>query len=201
MCPGLPGRGVAEMTGRSKIEILAPELKAAVDRLIRRNRTIREICAYLDEMGEVVSRSAVGRYKKSAEEEMATFKRASAIAAVWAEKIGEDKTSPVADAAIQILNTVAFQMSKDMIVAGEDEDAGPLDPKALKLATESVRNLAQAGKLRADQERMIRQIVREEQAAKLAELEREHAAAAAAGRGRVLDPDTLAEVRRIMFGA
>jgi hypothetical protein len=188
------------MAGRSKIAILTPELKDAVDRLIRKSRTIREIVEYLNGMGEPVSMSAVGRYKKSAEEEMQAYKRSQAIAAVWAEKIGEDRTSAVGDAAMQLLNTVAFQASKEMVVASDDENAEQTDLKALKLVTESIRNLAQAGKLRADQERAVRQIVREEQAAQLAELERDAARAAAAGDGKGLDPDMWAKVRRTILG-
>lgn len=194
------------MGGKSKIAVLAPELKAEVDRLLKSGRTIKDIVAHLGSMGAEVSKSSVGRYKRSVDEELAQLRETEALAAIWADRIGKEPTSPVADAAIQVLSTAAFHAAKDIALQARDpmvDDLGnplPTDIKALKLASETVRNLAQAGKLRADQERSIRQLVREEQEEKLAQLERERAAAAASGKGRGLDPDTLAEVRRTILG-
>jgi hypothetical protein len=126
-------------------------VKASVDKLIRDNVTIDEIVAHLEELGADISRSAVGRYKKSAEETMKTYRDAQAVAGVWVRKIGEEPDSDVGRLLAEMIKTLAFKTIAEMGV--EDN---PAESREIAYLAKAIKDLAGADKLSLDREERIR---------------------------------------------
>jgi hypothetical protein len=130
----------------STIKRLDPRLKEAVDEAIRDGRaTISEIVELIRAMGGDVSRSAVGRYKQSAEKAMETYRAAQAMAAVWATKIKDDPESDIARLAASVLGSVAFNTVNEALNSGE-----AMPPGELMLAAKALDHLGRFNKSTLD---------------------------------------------------
>lgn len=142
------------MPPKSSISRLPSDVKASVDKLIRDNVTIDAIVAHLDKLGEDVSRSAVGRYKKSAEATMRNYREAQEVAGIWVKQLGENPDSDVGRLCAEMLKTVAFKTLADM---GDDEDPlNTVDPREIMFLAKAMKDLAGADKLSLDREVRIR---------------------------------------------
>ena len=178
--------------GKSTLKTkLPPEILAEVDALIRANRTIDEIVAKLRELGSAdISRSAVGRYKQTAEKQMENHRRAQEMARVWADRFGSEPQGDVGRLLTQVLSTVAFQTLGQI---QEDSD-GVVDPQDLYFLGKALKELEGARKTNVDREAKIREMViqeiREKAEKKLNAIEA----------GGAKDPQQLLKEIRALYG-
>jgi hypothetical protein len=121
------------MARKSSITIIDPRLKTAIDAAITEGRaTIDDIVALVRGMGGEVSRSAVGRYKKSVEERLADFREKQAIAGEWVRQLKADPDGDIGQMLAQMLKVVAHNTQSDMLEEGADPKAISLMARALK---------------------------------------------------------------------
>ena len=76
------------MGRKSTVAVLDEAIVGEVNRLIRMGRTIDDILAALEPLGVDVSRSAMGRYVKSARQSMEQYTKAQDVARIWMDKFG-----------------------------------------------------------------------------------------------------------------
>lgn len=157
------------MGRKSTVAVLDESIVSEVNRLIRDGCTIDEILRALQPLGAEVSRSAMGRYVKSARESMEKYRQAQEVAKVWVDKLETEPTGDVARLLPEMLRAVAFQTLSNM---GEADDAiGPQElmflAKALKdLSGASATNVSIELKMREIRAKAQRELL-EEQKAKL----------------------------------
>lgn len=155
------------MANKSSITKLPKQVRESVDRAIRDQRaTIDEIVSLIDEMGAEVSRSAVGRYVKSANEKMEQYRRAQEVAKTWIGKLEEDPKGDVGRLLSEMLRTVAWQTISNM--DGSEEKVA-MD---IMLLARAIKDMAGADKVTMESSLRIRQEARKkalEEAAQRAE--------------------------------
>ncbi len=174
------------MGRRSSITQLPAELREAVDTAVREGRaTIEELTALINAHGVAVSKSAVGRYMKRANDQMQRFRQAQEIAKVWIGKIETDPHGDVGRLLSEMLKTVAFQVAGDM-----GDESAKASAQDVMFLTSALRNIGTFDKVRMEHILKIRQ----ETAAEAAK------AAASAGKSRGLTPETIAYIRSEIYG-
>lgn len=174
------------MPRRSRIEQLDPRIREQVDRLVRAGRTIDEITEHLARLAgeEAPSRSAVGRYVRSAREQMRRYREAQEVAKVWVGRLEEDPEGDVGRLLSEMLRTVAWQTIGSM---GETDAVAPNE---IMLLARAIKDLAAADKVAMERELKIRQEVARQAA---------DAATKIAKRGG-LSADAVQEIRREILG-
>lgn len=136
------------MARPSSVKRLDPSVRAAVDDAIREGRaTIEDIVALLRNMGAQVSRSAVGRYKQRAEEQMKRYREAQEVAKVWIGKLTTDPEGDVGRLLAEMLRTTAFQ------TIGDIDEATPQD---IMFLGKALKDLASADTLTANRILVVR---------------------------------------------
>lgn len=174
------------MPRKSSIQQLPPELREAVDGAIREGRaTIEDLVAMIRAHGVEVSKSAVGRYTKRANDQMERYREAQEIARVWVGKIQEDPEGDVGRLLSQMLKTVAFQVSAEM----GDEEAGAT-PRDVMFLANALKSLGGFDKMRTEEILRIRKEVAKEAA---------ETAATVAKQGG-LSAESVAEIRAAILG-
>lgn len=180
------------MGRRSSITQLDPRIKGAVDAAIRDGRaSIDEIVDLVDRMGEelgtgdTASRSAVGRYRQTAERELEMFRAAQEVSSVWTKEIGESPESDSARLANQVLSAVALNTARSLVSSGEAVPAGEV-----MFLAKALDHLAKA---EANKTATILR-VRKEMAQKAADT------AVAAGRRAGVSAEALEMIRREVYG-
>lgn len=116
------------MAGRSSIARLPQALLDVCHRLIRDGKTIEEITGKLNELDADVSQSAVGRYVKSAREQMQRYREAQEVAGRWVAELGENSKGDVASLCKDMLTGIAFQTLDQVAqqqLDGKTEDGKP----------------------------------------------------------------------------
>jgi hypothetical protein len=157
------------MARKSSITQLDPKVREAVDRAIQGGRaTIDDIVELIDDMGGDVSRSAVGRYRKNAMDQMRKWQDAREISKTWIDRLEQDPSGDVGRLISEMLKTVAFQTVGTM-VDGENVDADQI-----MLLAKALKDMAGADKLSSDRINRIRK----EMAAEAAKVVEEVTAAA-----------------------
>lgn len=157
------------MARPSSITRLPPELAQLCHRLIREGRTIHQITDKLNELDAEVSKSAVGRYVKSAREQMAQYQAAQAVAGQWVAALGENPTGDVGALLAEMLKTVAFQALATM---GPDETgaAKPTKPMDIMLLAKAIRDLESTSKANIERREKIERAAIERAATKAGEV-------------------------------
>ncbi|MBN9477399.1 MAG: hypothetical protein ABS43_03715 [Bordetella sp. SCN 67-23] len=140
------------MARRSSIERLDPAIRDACNELIRSGHTIDEIVQTLRDLGANVSRSAVGRFTKSARASMEKFREAQEVAKVWIDKLESEPNGDVARLLPEMLRAVAFQTLSTM---GESES--PVESQELMFLAKALKDVSGASKLNMDIELKLRQ--------------------------------------------
>ena len=136
------------MSRKSTIKQLDPRIKAEVDAAIREDRaTIDDIVAIVHALGGDASRSAVGRYKQRAEEQMKRYREAQEVAKVWIGKLQTDPEGDVGRLLAEMLRTTAFQTIGDL-------DAGT--PQDIMFLGKALKDLASADTLTANRIMVVR---------------------------------------------
>lgn len=176
------------MPRKSSITRLDPRIREAVDAAIREGRlTIDELVDLVKQHGAPISKSAMGRYRQTAEAQMARYREAQEVAKVWIGKLEADPNGDVGRLLPEMLRMVAFQQLADL-----DEDA-EVSAKDLALLARAVKDAAGATKTSVEVERLRRQILDAAKAVETVENE------VRSGK-RVLDADTLKRIREEIYG-
>ncbi len=177
----------------STIVTLPPELRAAFDRFLasRKDLTIDDVTAWLNEqlagsgVRVTVSRSAVGRYRKTFEEAAAKIRESREIAAAFAREVGTAPEGNLGAHLVELVRGLAFKIAAHA-------DDGTIDPGDLVKLAKAVRDIESGAKLTIETEAKAR-----EQARKELEEEAKRNVRTAVGDGR-LDAETAEEAMRIM---
>ncbi len=111
---------------RSSISRLPAKIREQINRLIRDGAMIDEIVAHLKTLDVQVSRSAVGRFKQSAEATMRRYREAQEIAEVWVRELGERPQGDIGRLVAEALRTATFGALARIEAAAE---AGTVDGK------------------------------------------------------------------------
>lgn len=178
------------MGRRSSLEALPKELQDALHRLIRDGRTIEEIREHLGALGAEVSKSATGRYVKSARESMERYKQASSVAGQWVAQLGENPSGDVGTLLAEMLKTVAFQMLVQVGDAVEEGGKGAPKPMDVMLLAKAIRDLEATSKANIERREKIERAALERQA-KVADKE---------AKARGLSDDAWAAIRAKFLG-
>lgn len=135
----------------SSITQLDPKIKEAVDTAVREGRTsIDQLVELINSLGGEASRSAVGRYVKTANERMEEYRQAQQMASVWMDKIGAEPKGDVSRMLLEMLRMLAFKS------LSETESASPED---LMFLSNAIKGFAQTDKLVIDKEFAIRKLI------------------------------------------
>lgn len=172
---------------RSTVASLPRELVDACNQLVRDGHTIDDILAALNGLGADVSRSAVGRYVKSARESMAKYREAQEVAKVWVERLEAEPDGDVSRLLPEMLKVVAFQTLTNM---GEAEK--PVKAGDVMFLAKAIRDLAGTSKTQIEVERQLR--------AMRAELKAAAKDVEAQARQAGLSDETIAAIRQRILG-
>jgi len=175
------------MARPSSIRRLPKELHELCMRLIRDGATIWEITDKLNELDADVSKSAVGRYVKSAREQMARYREAQEVAGQWVAQLGENPTGDVGSLLAEMLKTVAFQTLGSMgdAQSGESE-AKPPKAMDIMLLAKAIRDLEATSKASIERREKIERVAIERAAKKAGEV----------GERRGLSQDVIDEIQK-----
>lgn len=157
------------MARRSSIEQLPRELSDLCHRLIREGRTIHEITDALNQLDAEVSKSAVGRYVKSAREQMDRYREAQKVAGMWVEQLGENPRGDVGTLCGQMLTGIAHatldQIAQQQMQAQDDgKPAKPLKAMDLMLLAKALESMEATSKRSMERREKIERQVLERQA-------------------------------------
>jgi hypothetical protein len=174
---------------RSTVSRLDPGIKAELDRLLKEDRyTIDEVTAHLKDMGAQISRSAIGRYHQRFEQIGKRMRESREVAKVWADRLGSEPQGDIGKMVMELLRTLAFDVSLAMTEPGDDGEAPKLDPKAINTLALAMQRLEAAGKWNIQREQAMRESLVEEVDKKLATSPRK------------LDAEALELVRKAIRG-
>ncbi|MCY4121683.1 MAG: DUF3486 family protein [Acidobacteria bacterium] len=179
----------------SRIQQLPAPIKARLDKLLSSGVSQKDILAHLapllEEIGErPLSAPALNRYATRMEAMGRRIREAREVAAVWAEKFGEQPAGDLSSSVIEMLRMLSFELTHRA-----DED-GSVDVETLRGLALTMQRLERASKLNADRERALRK-----ELAELAAEEAEKAAAAESEKtGHVLPPAALQAIREQVYG-
>lgn len=175
------------MARKSTVAKLPKELIDACNGLIRDGHTIDDILTVLKSLGAEVSRSAVGRYVKSARASMEKYRQAQEVAKVWVDKLEAEPNGDVGRLLPEMLRVVAFQSLTQM---GEsDEPAKAMD---VMLLAKAIRDVAGTTKTHLEVEKQLRSMRAE---LKTAAKEVENTARQAG-----LSSDTVEQIKQRILG-
>lgn len=136
---------------KSSLDRLDPRIQSEVNAAIKEGRaSIDEIVSMIKSMGGDASRSAVGRYVKNQNEQLAKYREAQEVAKVWVDKLGKEPDGDVAKLLLEMLRVVSFQTISNMDEA---------DPQSIFFLAQSIKNIAQADKLHVDREAAVRKLI------------------------------------------
>jgi hypothetical protein len=177
----------------STIDTLPPELRTAFDRFLasRKDLTIDDVTAWLNEqladsgVQVSVSRSAVGRYRKTFEEAAAKIRESREIAAAFAREVGAAPDGNLGAQLVELVRGLAFKIATN-------SDAKQMDFADLAKLAKSVKDVEAGAKLSIEAEAKVREQVRKE-----LEEEAKRNVRTAVGDGR-MDPEAAEEAMRIM---
>lgn len=164
------------MAARSSIARLPKELADVCHRLIREGKTIHEITDKLNELDAEVSKSAVGRYVKSAREQMQRYREAQEVAGRWVSELGENSKGDVATLCQQMLTGIAFttldQVAQQQLDDGEGDGkpAKPVKAMDLMLFAKALESIESGSKRALERREKIERAAIERAATKAGEV-------------------------------
>ncbi|PKP93181.1 MAG: hypothetical protein CVT77_06520 [Alphaproteobacteria bacterium HGW-Alphaproteobacteria-16] len=134
----------------SSIDRLDPEIKDLIGKLrIDHGWTIDEIRQKLIELGQGVSRSALGRHVKSIEEVGAQLRQARETAQALVNQVGEGNEDRLVELNIELAQSMLLRL---FTATNDDGDGQPvtLGPMEVMLATKALQQLTSARKANTD---------------------------------------------------
>ena len=177
------------MGRRSSIQRLDPKIVAEINSLLERGRTLDEILSALRNIGvSEVSRSALGRYKQSYDEIIASVRESRQVAEVLVKEFGTDTEPKAMRANIEMLQALVSRLGRE-ITRGET-----LDVKQIAILSGALESLGRASK--TDVEMMAKM---KEEARKEAEKKVEEATRKAAAESAGLTPEQALERMKAIY--
>ena len=146
------------MGKRSSIQALDPRVQEAVNAAVRAGKTIDEIVTLIVGEGAEASRSAVGRYVKSAREQMRDYTYAQDMAKLWVERMGSEPEGDVARLMPHMLRTLAFQTMSQM--QPDEEKGKTAKPMDLMLLGKAIEHINKAEKTNIEKESKLMELVK-----------------------------------------
>lgn len=175
------------MGRRSKVDTLPPELKAELERLLadRAHGGYEALADWLRELGFEISKSSLHRYDQRVQAVMSRIKASTEAARLLAQS-APDEADEHSAAVLRIVQSSLFDALTRVAEASEEADPA----EQVKVLSQAARAIAEASRASIGQKKWADE-VRE----RLAAIERE-----ASKTGRTLDPETLAAVKRGLYG-
>lgn len=125
----------------SSVRRLDPRVVSEINGLLERGRTLDEILAKLAELGvSAVSRSALGRYKKSYDEVIASVRESRQVAEVLVKEFGQDSDPKAMRANIEMMQAIISKLARE-ITKNEK-----LDVKQIAILSGALESLGRASK-------------------------------------------------------
>ena len=150
------------MGRRSSIHRLDPKIVAEINSLLERGRTLDEILAALRNIGvSEISRSALGRYKQSYDEVIASVRESRQVAEVLVKEFGTDTEPKAMRANIEMMQALVSRLGRE-ITRGDT-----LDVKQIAILSGALESLGRASKTDVEMVAKIREEARREMKAKL----------------------------------
>ena len=129
------------MVRASSIRRLDPRIVSEINGLFERGRTLNEILAKLRELGvSDVSRSALGRYKQSYDEVIASVRESRQVAEVLVKEFGKDSDPKAMRANIEMMQAIISRLTRE-ITRNEK-----LDVKQVAILSGALESLGRASK-------------------------------------------------------
>lgn len=178
----------------SSIDKLDQEVRELIGKLrMDHGWTIDEILQRLQDMGQSVSRSALGRHVRTLQDISAEMREAQAMATALAREVGDADQSRMLDVNAQLLQANMFKL---MLAANEQDGEGvTLKASEAKAFADALRSIALTRK--SDLDLLERT---EKRAAEKAKIEAADSASAVA-RAKGLSKDTVDAIRRAVLGS
>lgn len=162
------------MGRRSSIHRLDPKIVAEINGLLERGRTLDEILAALRNIGvSEISRSALGRYKQSYDEVIASVRESRQVAEVLVKEFGTDTEPKAMRANIEMMQALVSRLGRE-ITRGET-----LDVKQIAILSGALESLGRASKTDLETMTKLKEEVRKEAEKKVDEATRKAAAQSA----------------------
>ncbi len=162
------------MGRRSSIHRLDPKIVAEINSLLERGRTLDEILAALRNTGvSEISRSALGRYKQSYDEVIASVRESRQVAEVLVKEFGTDTEPKAMRANIEMMQALVSRLGRE-ITRGET-----LDVKQIAILSGALESLGRASKTDLETMAKLKEEVRKEAEKKVDEATRKAAAQSA----------------------
>lgn len=162
------------MGRRSSIHRLDPKIVAEINSLLERGRTLDEILSALRNIGvSEVSRSALGRYKQSYDEIIASVRESRQVAEVLVKEFGTDTEPKAMRANIEMLQALVSRLGRE-ITRGET-----LDVKQIAILSSALESLGRASKTDVEMVAKMKDEARKEAEKKVEEATRKAAAESA----------------------
>ena len=134
------------MPRSSTIKRLPAEVRETIGRLRDAGHTIDEILDHLRRLDIDVSRSALGRHTKQLDAVGDRLRRSRQVAEAIVDRFGSAPEHRVGRLNIELMHDVVLQL-----MVGEDGDGVTLDPKDAMMLARSLKDLASAAKIDAEQ--------------------------------------------------
>lgn len=129
----------------SSIRRLDPRIVSEINGLFDRGRTLDEILAKLQELGVAdVSRSALGRYKQSYDEVIASVRESRQVAEVLVKEFGQDSDPKAMRANIEMMQAIISKLAREIT---QNEQ---LDVKQIAILSGALESLGRASKADVD---------------------------------------------------
>ncbi len=178
----------------SSIDKLDREVRELIGKLrMDHGWTIDEILQRLTDMGQAVSRSALGRHVRTLQDVAAEMRESQAMATALAREVGDGDQSRMLDVNVQLLQSNMFKL---MLAANEEDGEGvQLGAKDAKAFADALRSIALTRKTDLD---LLERA--EKRAADKAKLEAADKATTVA-RSKGLSKDTVDAIRRAVLGS
>lgn len=176
----------------STIDKLDKEVRELIGQLrIDHGWTIDEIRQRLVDMGQTVSRSALGRHVRTLEDMAAELRETQMMATALAREVGNSDQSQMLDLNSQLLQANMFKL----MLAAKDGEGIQLDAKAAKDFADALRSIALTRKTELD-------VVEKAEARAALKATKEAAEnATKAARAKGLSKDTVEAIRFAVLGS
>lgn len=169
----------------SSIRRLDPRVVSEINGLLERGRTLDEILGKLREIGvDDISRSALGRYKQSYDEVIASVRESRQVAEVLVKEFGDDADPKAMRANIEMMQALISRLSRE-ITRNET-----LDVKQVAILSGALESLGRASKTDAEMMSKMRDMARRETVQAVEETARESG----------LSADTVDAIKRRVLG-